>query len=168
MSGSTTPLAGSPPYANVFPERIFIGSDLGVQKNFYIPLILENMLSNSKISFYSGFTSWINGKDKKNSMLDTSNIAIVALFNGNPLAAGTEITGGTPAYSRQSITMVAASSGTIVVTADIVFDVPNGATVNYVAFYDSGGTNILGTDDITEEIFDAQGVYTLDSCTFGI
>lgn len=104
----------------------------------------------------------------KNEMLDASTIALAALFNGDPSGAGTELSGGSPAYARQSITMTAASGGQIQITTDAVFNVPAGATVNYVAFYDSGGTTLLAYDDVTAESFGAQGTYTLDSMTFAI
>ena len=51
-------------------ERVFVESDLAVQKKFYIPQGLERMLSSSKINFFSGFTSWIDSDSKKNSILD--------------------------------------------------------------------------------------------------
>lgn len=104
----------------------------------------------------------------KNEMLDASSIALAALFNGDPSGAGTELTGGTPAYARKTVTLGSASAGQIVVTADAVFDVPAGATVNYVAYYDVSGTTLLGYDDVTEEVFGGQGTYTLDTQTFAI
>ncbi len=51
-------------------ERVFVESDLAVQKKFYIPQGLEGMLSSSKINFFSGFTSWIDNDSKKNTILD--------------------------------------------------------------------------------------------------
>lgn len=104
----------------------------------------------------------------KNEMLDASTIAQAALFNGDPSGAGVELTGGTPAYARQTITMVAAAAGQVQITADAVFDCPAGATVNYVAYYDAGGTTLLAYDDVTEETYGAQGTYTLDTSTFTI
>ena len=105
----------------------------------------------------------------KNEMLDASTITHAALFNGIPGGAGTEISGGSPAYARQPITLGAASGGQIVVSADATFDVPAGATVNYVAYYSAltGGT-LLGYDDVTEEVYAAQGEYILASSTFAI
>jgi fructoselysine 6-kinase len=41
-------------------NRFFIEDNLGVQINFYIPSDLQEILSSSKINFYSGFTSWKN------------------------------------------------------------------------------------------------------------
>lgn len=108
----------------------------------------------------------------KNSMLDSLEVnynLYAALFNGDPSGAGVEVTGGSPAYARKAITMAAAAGGQIQITADSVFDVPAAATVNYVAYYDaSTAGNLLAYDDVTEEVFGAQGTYTLDSQTFSI
>jgi len=51
-------------------ERVFVESDLAVQKNFHIKQKWENILSGSKINFFSGFTSWIDDDSKKNSILE--------------------------------------------------------------------------------------------------
>jgi hypothetical protein len=105
----------------------------------------------------------------KNEMLDASTITHAALFNGDPSGAGSEVTGGAPAYARQAITLPSASGGSIVVSTDATFDVPSGATVNYVGYFTAitGGT-LLAYDDVTEETFGAQGQYILDSSTFSI
>lgn len=105
----------------------------------------------------------------KNTMLDAFGITYAALFNGDPSGAGTEITGGSPAYARKSVTFSSAANGAKAASNQPVFDVPNGATVNYVAFYDasSGGT-LLAYDDVTTEVFGAQGTYTLTSESFSL
>jgi hypothetical protein len=65
--------------------------------------------------------------------------------------------------------MVSASAGEIAITADAVFNVPAGATVDYVAYYDAAtGGNLLAYDDVTSEVFGSQGTYTLDSSTFSL
>lgn len=104
----------------------------------------------------------------KNEMLDASTIALVALFNGDPEAAGTEVSTAGAVYARQSTTMTAASGGSIVITADVVFGVPSGATVNYVAYYNAGGTILLAKDPVTEETYGGDGYYTVDTSTFTI
>ena len=106
----------------------------------------------------------------KNEMLDASTITHAALFDGDPSGAGTEVPNtGSPAYARKAITMTAAASGEIVISTDATFDVPSGATVNYVAYYTAltGGT-LLAYDAVTEEVYAAQGEYVLDSSTFSI
>jgi len=108
----------------------------------------------------------------KNVMLDaleSTYTIYAALFNGQPSGAGTELTGGSPAYARQAITLPSASSGQIAETADLTFDVPSGSTVNYVGYYDaSTNGNLLFEDDLTEETYGAQGTYVLDSTTLSI
>lgn len=103
----------------------------------------------------------------KNEILDASTITHAALFNGDPSGAGVEISGGS--YARQPITMAAAAAGAISITTDETFDVPAGATVNYVAYYTAltGGT-LKAYDDVTEETYGSAGQYVLDSSTFNI
>lgn len=99
--------------------------------------------------------------DGKDEMLDGSTIALAALFNGVPGGGGTELTGGSPAYARKAVTLTAASAGSMSITADTTFDVPTGATVNYVAYYETGGTTLLAYDDVTQEVYGAQGEYKI-------
>lgn len=75
---------------------------------------------------------------------------------------GTELSGGDPAYERQSVSWQAASDGTIRPDSDLTFDVPGGATVAGWRGYDAltGGTNFGGAS-VTNESFDSQGQYTL-------
>ena len=108
----------------------------------------------------------------KNTMLDaleSTYTIYAALFNGQPSVAGVELTGGSPAYARQAVTLAAAASGQILVTADETFDVASGSTVNYIALYDAvTAGNLLAEDDVTEETYGAQGQYILDSQTLTI
>lgn len=50
-------------------------------------------------------------------------------------AAGTEPTGGSPAYARKPLTWTAGAAG--VITASAVFDVPAGTTVNGSGLHDA-------------------------------
>jgi len=105
----------------------------------------------------------------KNEMLDASSINQVALFNGDPSGAGVEISGGSPAYARQATVMTAASGGQVVITADATFDVPSGATINYVGYFNSAAPGVLlAYDDVTQEVYGSQGQYIVDSSTFSI
>lgn len=73
-----------------------------------------------------------------------------------------EVSGGSPAYSRESITFSAASSGAIDSSNQPVFDVPASTTVTHVGFWDaSTAGNFLGYADVTDEAFGSQGTYTL-------
>jgi len=102
--------------------------------------------------------------DGKNVMLDALGAVAVfaALFNGDPSDAGTELSGGTPAYARKAQGWGSAAAGSMEDDGDIAFDCPAGSTVNYVAWYtaDTGGT-LLAYDAVTEETFGSQGTYTL-------
>jgi hypothetical protein len=76
-----------------------------------------------------------------------------------PLA---EISGGTPAYARQSITFADPAEGVMDDTDNgIEFDVPAG-TVNYSAYYSaSSGGALLAIRKQTAEVYGAQGSYLL-------
>ena len=75
--------------------------------------------------------------------------------------SGNEVTGGSPAYARQSITWAAASSGNLNSSNQPQFDVP-ATTIQRVGFFSasSGGT-FYGDADITNETYGGQGTYTL-------
>lgn len=93
----------------------------------------------------------------------TAPAAIYAsLHNGAPGDTGAnEITGGTPAYARKSITGAAAAGGSITYEPDVVIDVP-ATTVMHVGYWDAvTAGNFLGSDPVTNEVFAAQGTYTL-------
>lgn len=103
--------------------------------------------------------------DGKNVMLDElASVAVyVSLHDGAPGDNGAnEISGGSPAYARKSITWDAAASGAIDSSNQPEFDVPGGTTVAYVGFWSaaSGGT-FYGFADVTDEEFTNQGTYTL-------
>lgn len=108
----------------------------------------------------------------KNTMLDaleTAYTLYAALYNGDPAGAGVEITGGSPAYARQLVTMASAASGSIVIATDETFDVPAGATVNYVALFDAlTAGNLIASDAVTEEVYGAQGQYIVTDQTYSL
>ena len=84
---------------------------------------------------------------------DVTSVSVVELV---------ELSGGTPAYARKSITFNAAADGSKDSSNQPVFDVAAGATVNYVGFFSAITAGILrGVDNVTEELFGGQGVYTL-------
>lgn len=75
----------------------------------------------------------------------------------------TEISGGSPAYSREAIAWNAASIGSMDdSTNGAVFDVPAAAVVDYVGYW-SASTNgtCYAIDKVTQETFGGQGTYTL-------
>ena len=84
-----------------------------------------------------------------------------ALYTTAPGAtAGTEVTGGSPAYARKSITWGAPSNG--VITANVTFDVPSGTTVVGAGVHSAvtAGTYYDGAS-VTSQAFASQGTYQL-------
>lgn len=79
----------------------------------------------------------------------------VGLLNG-----ATELTGGSPAYARKTLTYGSTANGDWAGTA--TFDVPAGSTVNTVGFYSaSSGGSPVHTESVTPEAYGGQGVYNL-------
>jgi len=75
----------------------------------------------------------------------------------------TEIAGGAPAYARKAIAWSAAALGVLDdSTNGAAFDCPAGAVVDFVGYHSavSGGT-LYAVDDLAQETFTGQGVYTL-------
>ena len=72
-----------------------------------------------------------------------------------------EVTGGSPAYSREAITWAAASGGNLSSSNTPAFDVP-ATTIQRVGFYSlvTAGT-FYGDANITNETYGGQGTYTL-------
>lgn len=75
--------------------------------------------------------------------------------------AGTELSGGTPAYARKAVSWgaTAASAST---ASPLVFDVPSGATVQGFGFHTAvtGGSYLDGVS-LTLQEFASQGTYTV-------
>lgn len=86
-----------------------------------------------------------------------------ALYTTAPGAsAGTEPTGGSPAYARKALSWTAGTSDGVV-TASAVFDVPAGATIVGVGVHDAvTGGNYLDGATVTSQAFASQGTYTLN------
>ena len=75
--------------------------------------------------------------------------------------AGTEVTGGSPAYARKVLTWGAPTNGVITATA-VVFDVPSGTTIAGAGVHTAltAGTYLDG-GAVTSQAFASQGTYTL-------
>lgn len=101
----------------------------------------------------------------KNLMLNALGAAAiyVSLHSADPGESGTnELSGGSPAYARKSITWNAASGGSMDDSNVPVFDVPASSTVSYVGFWSALTTGTFyGSANVTDEVFSAQGTYTL-------
>lgn len=104
----------------------------------------------------------------KNAMLDgLAAVAVYAsLHTADPGTTGaSEATGGSPAYSRESITWNAAST-TLTSSNDPVFDVAAGTYTHYGLWSaSSGGTYYTGGALSASETFVGQGQYTLTLVT---
>lgn len=75
-------------------------------------------------------------------------------------SAGTEVSGGSPAYARKPITWSAPSNG--VVTATVTFDIPAGTTVVGGGVHTAlTGGSYLDGGAVTSQAFASQGTYAL-------
>lgn len=101
----------------------------------------------------------------KNAMLDelASLITHVSLHDGDPSTSGANEIAAS-GYARQAVTWGSATGGVLTASNEPEFTVPASTTVAYVGFWtaDSAGT-FLGSDQVTSEVFGAQGTYTLTS-----
>lgn len=75
-------------------------------------------------------------------------------------SAGTEVTGGSPAYARKALTWGAPAAG--VTTASATFDVPTGTTVVGAGVHTAvtAGTYLDGVA-VTSQAFSSQGTFTV-------
>jgi len=75
-------------------------------------------------------------------------------------SAGTEVSGGSPAYARKALTWGAPSAGVSTVT--VTFDVPTGTTVVGAGVHTAvtAGTYLDGVA-VTSQAFASQGTYAL-------
>ena len=90
-----------------------------------------------------------------------TNATHAALYTTAPGAtAGTEVTGGSPAYARKAISWGAPTNG--VITATVTFDVPSGTTVVGAGVHTAltAGTYLDG-GSVTSQAFASQGTYQL-------
>lgn len=75
-------------------------------------------------------------------------------------SAGTEPSGGSPAYARKAISWGSASGG--VITATVTFDIPAGTTIVGAGVHTAltAGTYLDGAS-VTSQAFATQGTYAL-------
>lgn len=107
---------------------------------------------------------WEN--NAKHTALDAlgSAIGFLSLHTAAPNTSGSnEATGGSPAYARKAATWSAASGGSKALSNSPVFDVPAG-TYTHVGWWSAATAGTYyGSWDITDEVFAAQGTYTVNS-----
>lgn len=99
----------------------------------------------------------------RNLLVDAYKAAALygALYTTAPGATqGTEVTGGSPAYARKSLSWSATSASSA--NAAPVFDVPSGTTVVGAGVHSAvtAGTYYDG-GSVTSQAFASQGTYTL-------
>lgn len=100
----------------------------------------------------------------KNLLCDAykANALYVALYSTVPGAsAGTELTGGSPAYARKAANWGTSSAGSVTATP-AAHDVPSGATVAGCGVHSAvtAGTYYDGAS-LTSQSFASQGTYTV-------
>lgn len=91
-----------------------------------------------------------------------------AAHTGDPGAANTaanEVTGGSPAYARKAVAWNAAAAGAATQNGDVVLDIPAATTVSWVSLWNTAGTVRYLKKDVTDEVFGAQGTYTIKGTT---
>ena len=92
----------------------------------------------------------------------------LALYNGDPTSAGSEIAGGSPAYARKQVTFGASANGDASISAAQTFDIPAGATVSHYAFMTASTAGTRGGSGAfaaSEGPYGAQGTYQVTSAT---
>lgn len=103
----------------------------------------------------------------------TAIVAVISHFSLHTNAVGSgsggEISGGTPAYARKSVTWGASSGGVVAITNQPVFDIPASTTVARAGLWSaaSGGT-YYGDGDVADEFYAAQGTYTITAASISI
>ena len=97
------------------------------------------------------------------AMIDAQTVNLAKLHSGDPGASGTsnELAGGS--YTSKAVVFGAASNGVRTQTGTAVFDVPAGATVAWVSFWNSG--TFVARKQVTSEVFAGAGTYTLQNST---
>jgi hypothetical protein len=91
-----------------------------------------------------------------------------AAHTGDPGGANTasnEVTGGSPAYARKAVAWNSASGGAATQNGDVVLDIPAGTTVSWLSLWNTAGTVRYLKKDVTDEVFGAQGTYTIKGTT---
>lgn len=90
----------------------------------------------------------------------------LALFDGDPGGAGAELSGGSPAYARKSVTFAAASGGSRAASnVPITFDIPAGSDVSHWALYtaSTAGTRGLYGAFAGTESYTGQGTFDVNT-----
>jgi hypothetical protein len=92
-----------------------------------------------------------------------TDVQALSLHSADPGTTGAaELGGGSPAYARKPPPWSAPTSG--VITSQVVFDVPAGATVAWVgAWSAASGGNFLDKAQVSSQSFSSQGQYQVNA-----
>lgn len=109
----------------------------------------------------------INGQNARSALANAygTNAPFAALYTTVPgAAAGTEPTGGSPAYARKAATWGGAGATNTNTATIPAFDVPSGANIQGAGFHSAvtAGTYFDG-GAVTAQAFASQGTYTLSA-----
>lgn len=101
-------------------------------------------------------------------MLDgfAASAVYVSLHTTDPGTGGTsEVTGGSPAYARKSLSWAASASGSKSSNANVVFDVPASTTITHLGYWSAAtsGTFYGSRALDANQTFATQGTYTISS-----
>lgn len=104
----------------------------------------------------------------KNALLNglVAGALFASLHTADPVTTGTsEVTGGSPAYTRKSITWGTPATGSVSSSASIVFDVPGSTTITFIGYWSAvTAGNFLGSRALdASQVFATQGTYTVNS-----
>jgi len=89
-----------------------------------------------------------------------------SLHTADPGTDGSnEVTGGSPAYTRESISWASAASGSVSSDTNIVFDVPGSTTITHLGYWSASATGTFyGSRALdTSQTYATQGTYTISS-----
>lgn len=109
----------------------------------------------------------INGQSMRSALANAygANAPFAALYStAGGASAGTELSGGAPAYARKAPAWSGAGSTNTNNATIPAFDVASGTTVAGAGFHSaaSGGTYMDG-GSVTSQTFSSQGSYTLSA-----
>ena len=112
-------------------------------------------------------------EDAADIMLDavTDSTTYASLHTGDPGSDGDdEVSGGSPAYARKTISWNSASGGSIDSSNAPEFDVPGGTTITHWGVWtaSSGGTFLFGGSLSAPESYGSQGDYTLTDADYTV
>jgi hypothetical protein len=109
----------------------------------------------------------INGQLMRTALANAygTNAPWAALYSTVPGAsAGTELSGGSPAYARKAATWGGAGSGNTNNATIPAFDVASGSTVAGAGFHSAvTAGNYMDGGAVTSQPFSSQGTYTLSA-----